>query len=135
MPKAPDPIDVKVGTKIRARRRLIGMTQEGLAATLGVTFQQIQKYEKGTNRVSASRLQNVADALHVPVWYFFPDNGHAAQAAATSDDEIALFLKSNEGRDLNVAFALIKSPDVRRRIVGLVKSLAREAEKTQSAAT
>ena len=60
MPKAPDPIDVKVGTKIRARRRLIGMTQEGLAATLGVTFQQIQKYEKGTNRVSASRLQALA---------------------------------------------------------------------------
>ena len=135
MPKAPDPIDVKVGTKIRARRLLVGMTQEALAAILGITFQQIQKYEKGTNRVSASRLQNVADALHVPVWYFFPDNGHAAQAAATSDDEIALFLKSNEGRDLNVAFALIKSPDVRRRIVGLVKSLAREAEKTQSAAT
>ena len=135
MLKAPDPIDVKVGAKIRARRLLVGMTQEALAAILGITFQQIQKYEKGTNRVSASRLQNVAAVLHVPVWYFFPDNGHAAQAAATSDDEIALFLKSNEGRDLNVAFALIKSPDVRRRIVGLVKSLAREAEKTQSAAT
>ena len=135
MLQAPDPIDVKVGAKIRARRLLVGMTQEALAAILGITFQQIQKYEKGTNRVSASRLQNIAAVLHVPVWYFFPDNGHAAQAAATSDDEIALFLKSNEGRDLNVAFALIKSPDVRRRIVGLVKSLAREAEKTQSAAT
>ena len=63
MLKAPDPIDVKVGAKIRARRLLVGMTQEALAAILGITFQQIQKYEKGTNRVSASRLQNVADAL------------------------------------------------------------------------
>ncbi len=133
MPKAPDPIDVKVGTKIRARRRLIGMTQEGLAATLGVTFQQIQKYEKGTNRVSASRLQALAAALHVPVWHFFPENGHEA-AAETADDEIALFLKSNEGRDLNVAFAMITSPDIRRRVVGLVKSLAREADRTRSAA-
>ena len=133
--KKPNPIDIHVGSRIRLRRTMLGMSQEKLGESLGITFQQIQKYEKGTNRVSASRLQNVADALHVPVWYFFPDNGHAAQAAATSDDEIALFLKSNEGRDLNVAFALIKSPDVRRRIVGLVKSLAREAEKTQSAAT
>ena len=133
MPKAPDPIDVKVGTKIRARRRLIGMTQEGLAATLGVTFQQIQKYERGTNRVSASRLQALAAALHVPVWHFFPENGHAA-TAETTDDEIALFLKSNEGRDLNVAFAMITSADIRRRIVGLVKCLAREAEKPGNAA-
>ena len=133
MPKAPDPIDVKVGAKIRARRRLVGMTQERLAATLGVTFQQIQKYEKGTNRVSASRLQTLAGALQAPVWHFFPDSGHQ-DAAEKSDDEIAHFLKSNEGRDLNVAFAMIASPDVRRRIVGLVKSLAREAEKMRSAA-
>ncbi len=133
MPKAPDPIDVKVGAKIRARRRLVGMTQERLAAILGVTFQQIQKYEKGTNRVSASRLQTLAGALQTPVWHFFPDSGHD-EVAENSDDEIAHFLKSNEGRDLNVAFAMIASPDVRRRIVGLVKSLAREAEKMRSAA-
>lgn len=133
MLKAPDPIDVKVGAKIRARRLLVGITQEALASVLGVTFQQVQKYEKGTNRVSASRLQAVAAALHVPVWHFFPDNGHG-EASATSDDEIALFLKSSEGRDLNVAFAMIASPDVRRRIVGLVKCLAREADRDRHAA-
>lgn len=87
MPKAPDPIDVKVGAKIRARRRLVGMTQERLAAILGVTFQQIQKYEKGTNRVSASRLQTLAGALQTPVWHFFPDSGHSMLALAPASAE------------------------------------------------
>ena len=72
MAKTPDPIDVEVGAKIKARRRLLGMSQDGLANILGVTFQQVQKYEKGTNRISSSRLAVVANAFGVPPSYFFP---------------------------------------------------------------
>lgn len=129
MARAPDPIDVKVGHKIKMRRRLLRITQTSLAAALGVTFQQIQKYEKGMNRVSASRLQKIADTLDVPVWYFFPDHGKEAVASSIADDELSLFLRTNEGRDLNVAFAMIASPDLRRQIIGLVKCLAEQSRK------
>lgn len=98
MLKAPDPIDVVLGAKIRARRLLVGMTQEAPGRHPRHHLPANPEIREGHELVSASRLQNVADALHVPVWYFFPDNGHAAQAAATSDDEIALFGKQRGPR-------------------------------------
>jgi transcriptional regulator with XRE-family HTH domain len=125
MAKIPDPIDVEVGGKIKAQRRLVGMSQDTLASRLGVTFQQIQKYEKGTNRVSSSRLAMIAETFGVPPAYFFPgskvDPGLAVAAAAP---ELASFIETNEGRDLNVAFARINSKTMRRKVVGLVTALA-----------
>lgn len=96
-----------------------------LADRLGVTFQQIQKYKKGNNRVSSSRLAMIAETLGVPPAYFFPgstvDLGQAATAAAP---ELVSFIETNEGRDLNVAFARISSKTMRRKVVGLVTALA-----------
>lgn len=71
MKKSPDPIDVQVGSRIRSRRTMLGMSQERLGEGLGITSQQVQKYEKGTNRVSASRLQQIAQILDVPIPFFF----------------------------------------------------------------
>lgn len=134
MAKIPDPIDVEVGGKIKAQRRLVGMSQDTLAARLGVTFQQIQKYEKGTNRVGASRLQNISSILNVPVSFFFEDapGDHAdattGLAEATSSNYVVDFLSSSEGLQLNRAFVRITDPKVRRKLVDLVKALAAESE-------
>src|ERR1700730_17173912 len=75
----PDPVDVYVGGRVRTRRLLLGMNQEELARALGLTFQQVQKYESGANRVSASRLWEIAGILNMPIAYFFPAKGGAAQ--------------------------------------------------------
>jgi transcriptional regulator with XRE-family HTH domain len=130
--KKPNPIDIHVGGRVRLRRNMIGMSQERLGEILGITFQQIQKYEKGTNRVGASRLQAIASALGVPISYFF-DGAPTVEAAnepgfaeAASSDYVADFLTSSEGIQLNRAFARISDPKVRRRIVDLVKALADE---------
>ncbi|MBU2031529.1 MAG: helix-turn-helix domain-containing protein [Alphaproteobacteria bacterium] len=125
MAKAPHPIDIEVGNRIKARRRMMGMSQGTLADALGVTFQQVQKYEKGTNRVSASRLQKVGEVLGVPVSSFFPNQPEEQEADSEGPfGEISRFIETNEGRDLNIAFAQIGSPSLRQRIVGLVKALA-----------
>lgn len=130
MAKAPDPIDVEVGAKIKARRRLLGMSQDTLAARLGVTFQQIQKYEKGTNRVSASRLVVIANTLGLPPSYFFrTEAGEAGFETPAAAPELVSFIETNEGRDLNVAFARISSTTTRRKIVGLVTALAAALER------
>jgi transcriptional regulator with XRE-family HTH domain len=125
MAKTPDPIDVEVGGKIKARRRLVGMSQDTLAARLGVTFQQIQKYEKGSNRVSSSRLAMIAETFGVPPAYFFPGSTvDPDQAVVAVAPELVSFIETNEGRDLNVAFARISSKTMRRKVVGLVTALA-----------
>jgi len=124
MVKTPDPIDVEVGSKIKAQRRLSGMSQDTLAAALGVTFQQIQKYEKGTNRVSSSRLAVIARTFGVPPSYFFPGASDTGKGAIVDAPELVSFIETNEGRDLNVAFARVSSPTMRRKIVGLVTALA-----------
>ncbi|SOC44667.1 transcriptional regulator with XRE-family HTH domain [Rhizobium subbaraonis] len=124
MPKQPNPIDVQVGEKIRMRRRLLGISQETLGTALGVTFQQVQKYEKGTNRVSASRLQNVAEILGVSPSYFFSGEGEPGDRESASATEIADFVSSREGLDLNIAYSRIGSRALRRRILGLVTALA-----------
>ncbi|WP_105381282.1 helix-turn-helix domain-containing protein [Neorhizobium alkalisoli] len=131
--KKPNPIDIHVGSRIRLRRTMLGMSQEKLGESLGITFQQIQKYEKGTNRVGASRLQNISSILNVPVSFFFEDapgdhSGQSGMAEASSSNYVVDFLSSAEGLQLNRAFVKIADPKVRRRLVDLVKALAAEAE-------
>lgn len=128
--KKPNPIDVHVGGRIRLRRNMLGLSQEKLGESLGITFQQIQKYEKGTNRVGASRLQAISNALTVPVSYFFEDappvEGQAGFAEDNEAGYVVDFLNSNEGVQLTRAFTKISDPKVRRKIVDLVKSLSDE---------
>jgi transcriptional regulator with XRE-family HTH domain len=125
---------VHVGSRIRLRRTMLGMSQEKLGEALGITFQQIQKYEKGTNRVGASRLQNISGILNVPVSFFFEDApgdqtvGASGMAEASSSNYVVDFLSSSEGLQLNRAFVKISDPKVRRKLVDLVKALAAEAE-------
>jgi transcriptional regulator with XRE-family HTH domain len=130
--KKPNPIDTHVGSRIRLRRNMLGMSQEKLGDSLGITFQQIQKYEKGTNRVGASRLQAIASILGVPVAYFFEDAPGLpvaeGLAEAPSPDFVVDFLSSTEGLQLNRAFVKIKDTKVRRRILELVQALAAQDE-------
>ncbi|WP_028032067.1 helix-turn-helix domain-containing protein [Chelativorans sp. J32] len=130
--KRPNPIDVHVGSRIRLRRNMLGISQERLGESLGITFQQIQKYEKGTNRVGASRLQAIASILNAPVSFFFEGApGEEREAVAGLSEEgtayVADFLNSSEGIQLNRAFVKITDPKVRRRVLDLVKALAAEA--------
>ena len=118
--KKPNPIDIHVGGRIRLRRNMLGMSQEKLGENLGITFQQIQKYEKGTNRVGASRLQAIASILEVPVAFFFEDApGKSAQGLAeeNSTTYVVDFLSSTEGLQLNRAFVRIADPKVRRKVI------------------
>jgi transcriptional regulator with XRE-family HTH domain len=127
--KKPNPTDVHVGSRIRLRRNMLGMSQEKLGETLGITFQQIQKYEKGTNRVGASRLQAISDVLGVPVAFLFEDApGHDSAARGLAEDATASlaldFATSTEGLQLNRAFVKISDAKVRRKVIELVKALA-----------
>jgi transcriptional regulator with XRE-family HTH domain len=126
--KPPSPIDIEVGKRIRAQRRLLGMSQSALAERLDLTFQQVQKYEKGANRVGASRLQRVADCLNVPISHFFDnpvsDDDLSADEARAVRNDLVSFLSSDEGIELNRAFAKIRDARTRQKIVGLIKSLA-----------
>ncbi|ODT02825.1 MAG: transcriptional regulator [Mesorhizobium sp. SCN 65-20] len=128
--KKPNPTDVHVGGRIRLRRNMLGMSQEKLGESLGITFQQIQKYEKGTNRVGASRLQAIASILSVPVAFFFEDapgqegGEHKGLAEDSSTSFVVDFLSSAEGLQLNRAFARISNPKVRRKVIELAKVLA-----------
>lgn len=130
--KQPNPIDAHVGSRIRLRRNILGMSQERLGESLGISFQQIQKYERGTNRVGASRLQNIAGILNVPVSFFFEEvsgnNLIIAAPHASSLDDLQTFLSSAEGFRLNREFVKIADPNVRRRIIDMVNTLAAEDE-------
>src|SRR6202034_787524 len=129
--KAPNPVDKYVGSRVRMRRIMLGMSQEKLGEALGLTFQQIQKYEKGTNRIGASRLQQISRTLNVPPSFFFGgaplqdeqpiENGAApfAFAEPSSSTFVIDFIASAEGLHLNKAFARIQDPKVRKRIIDL----------------
>ncbi|MEM9331497.1 MAG: helix-turn-helix domain-containing protein [Pseudomonadota bacterium] len=132
--KKPNPIDIHVGSRVRLKRTMLGMSQEKLGESLGVTFQQVQKYEKGSNRIGASRLQQISSILKTPISFFFDGapgyGGETSKGFAeggTAEYTID-FLSTPEGMQLNRAFAKIKDPKVRKKIVDLVKSLADEAE-------
>lgn len=139
--KSPNPIDVHVGSRVRLRRMMLGMSQEKLGEHLGITFQQIQKYEKGTNRIGASRLQAIARVMNVPVSFFFedapvlaplipaePGMPTAGFQESQSTSYVVDFLSSSEGLQLNKAFVRIKEPKVRRKVVDLVRALAGEED-------
>ena len=130
MPKKQvNPIDIQVGNRVRIRRMLIGMSQERLGDLLGLTFQQVQKYEKGVNRIGAGRLFEVSRILNVPVDFFYEGvNAIPAGASEAESAPVMEFVSSGEGLQLSLAFMKIKDTKVRKRVLDLVKSLAEEEE-------
>jgi transcriptional regulator with XRE-family HTH domain len=130
--KASNSTDRYVGSRVRMRRLMLGMSQTDLANGLDLTFQQIQKYEKGTNRVGASRLQQMANLLQVPVAFFFEGGPSVASAKANAKaapDYVSEFLATSEGLALISGFMKIGSPKLRRSIVELVDQLAQRGKK------
>ena len=130
--KQANPVDGQVGNRVRLRRMLVGMSQERLGELLGLTFQQVQKYEKGVNRIGAGRLYQVAQILGVPINYFyegvFEQSAESIRNGDSSTPPVMEFLSSGEGLQLTLAFMRIKDSKVRKRVVDLVKSLAEEPE-------
>ncbi|MFS8036286.1 helix-turn-helix domain-containing protein [Xanthobacter sp. AM11] len=131
--KAPNPIDKHVGSRVRMRRMMVGMSQEKLGEHLGITFQQIQKYEKGTNRIGASRLQQISTVLGVPVAFFFEGAPTVGPEGVGFSEEqspayVSDFLATSDGLTLTRNFMRISDPKVRRKIVDLVIAIAGEAE-------
>jgi transcriptional regulator with XRE-family HTH domain len=127
--KAPNPTDKHVGSRVRMRRMMLNMSQEKLGEALGLTFQQVQKYEKGTNRIGASRLQQISSILQVPVSFFFegaPGSGDVVpgMSDAPSPSYISDFLATSDGLALTKSFMRIKDQKLRRRIVDLVEQIA-----------
>ena len=132
--KTPNPTDKHVGTRIRMRRLMLGMSQTALADGLDLTFQQIQKYEKGVNRVGASRLQQIAHILRVPVEFFFEGAPNVPGAKADAADAPSLAHVSEipatpDGLALVAGFVKIRSAKLRRSIVELVSYLAQNQDK------
>src|ERR1700679_1629124 len=126
--KQANPIDVQVGNRVRIRRMLIGMSQEKLGDLLGLTFQQVQKYEKGINRIGAGRLFEIARILDVPIDFFYDGVGTPSDGLGEARAPVMEFVSSTEGLQLSLAFMKIKDPKVRKRVLDLVKSLAEEEE-------
>ena len=130
--KAPNPIDKHVGSRVRMRRMMLSMSQEKLGDALGLTFQQVQKYEKGTNRIGASRLQQISLILQVPVAFFFegapapPGSRPLGMDEAPSPAYVTDFLATTDGLTLVKAFVRIQNPKLRRRIVDLVEEMGGE---------
>jgi transcriptional regulator with XRE-family HTH domain len=127
--KSPNPVDTHVGNRVRMRRLMLHMSQEKLGGTLGLTFQQVQKYEKGTNRIGASRLKHISDILQVPVAFFFEGapaahQQHGGAPAVPSPTYVSDFLATSDGLALSKAFMRIDEPKLRRCIVMLVKKIA-----------
>jgi transcriptional regulator with XRE-family HTH domain len=127
--KAPNPVDKYVGSRVRMRRIMLGMSQEKLGEALGLTFQQVQKYEKGTNRVGASRIQQISEILQVPVSFLFeggpsgtPSTGGFSEG--TSPAYVSDFLATSEGLALTRAFTRITDAKLRRSIVEMVEQIA-----------
>ena len=125
--KQPKPRDIEVARRVRARRIEVGMSQEKLGEKLGLTFQQVQKYEKGVNRIGAGRLYEVSRILNVPVDFFYEGVAASGQEPEGAPP-VMEFVSSGEGLQLALAFMKIKDVRVRKRMLDLVKSLAEEEE-------
>ncbi len=133
--RGPTPIDIHVGARVRLRRHLLGMNQTKLAGAIGVIYQQIQKYEKGTDRISASRLFNLGRALDVPVSFFFEDLSPAAagggkrRARGLSEAPAAvlepILLSKRETVELIRAYYRVKDPRLRKRVLNLLQALGK----------
>ena len=129
--EGPNPIDIHVGARLRLRRTLLGLSQEKLGEAVGITFQQLQKYERGANRISASRLFNLAQVLGVPVTFFFEDMPAGAEAtpaggAEPTETEEFESMARCETLELVRAYYRITDPAVRRRTFDLIKTLGGE---------
>jgi transcriptional regulator with XRE-family HTH domain len=122
------PIDKHVGARLRTRRMMLKMSQTALGEALGVTFQQVQKYEKGVNRIGAGRLQEIAGILQVPIAYFFegaPTSArHSGRSKELMPDYVSEFLTTSDGITFTKAFMQIKQPKLRRLLVHLAQELA-----------
>ena len=139
MAKTPNPIDLHVGSRVRMRRMLLSMSQEKLGEALGVTFQQVQKYEKGMNRIGASRLQDIAKVLDLTPSFFFegapPAPGQHAQPGVTESPAwLGDFLATRGGLSLAKSFQSIKSEKMRWQIVNLVAAIAGDDQAQADAA-
>ena len=131
--KLPNPTDKHVGSRVRMRRLMLGMSQTKLADAIGLTFQQVQKYEKGTNRMGASRLMQIAQVLQVSVPSFFEGAPSASslrkgKAVAPSTAYVSEFISSSDGLTLIKAFMQIKEAKLQRSIVNLVEQIADSRE-------
>ena len=129
--RLPNPVDLHVGSRIRLRRKILGVSQERLADALGLTFQQVQKYERGANRVSASKLYEIAATLQTQIAYFFegladPSAVQEGDAAPGAERLVQDFLMTPEGLELAGLFPRITRPRVRRRVLDLVRSMAED---------
>jgi transcriptional regulator with XRE-family HTH domain len=127
--KAPNSVDRHVGSRVRMRRKMLAMSQEKLGRALGLTFQQVQKYEKGANRIGGSRLQQISQILQVPVAFFFEDSPGASEISKADESVLSLahvddFVSSSDGLRLIAAFTRIESVALRRRISSLVQEMA-----------
>lgn len=130
----PDPVDVHVGQRLRVRRSLLGLSQEKLAESIGLTFQQIQKYERGMNRISAGRLFQFSKILDVPIAYFYDQFANASKTYSSTsygmaDNDQAGFeagdlMQNKETLDLVRAYYSIENPEMRKDILKFVKSMA-----------
>jgi transcriptional regulator with XRE-family HTH domain len=122
--RGPTEVDKHVGARLRLRRSVIDMSQSDLGKELGVTFQQVQKYERGTNRVGASRLFNLANVLGVPIEYFFEGLKKTGTVQIAGDaDALYDFIASPDGLALASAFSAVEDPIVRRRLIDLIRSM------------
>jgi transcriptional regulator with XRE-family HTH domain len=131
--KVPNPIDKHVGSRVRMRRMMLGMSQEKLGDALDLTFQQVQKYEKGTNRIGASRLQQISLILQVPVSFFFegapaPPGSPGGLAEGVSPEYVQATLSTSDGLALVKAFSKIENARLRRRVVDLVEEMVGETK-------
>lgn len=137
--KTPSPIDKHVGSRVRMQRMLVGLSQGTLGDALGLTFQQVQKYEKGTNRIGASRLHDIARVLGVPISFFYDgaprsEGGGSGKARASGSSPVSDFLLTRDGVELVKGFLAITDPQVRRRLIDLVHALADDDRKERRAA-
>jgi transcriptional regulator with XRE-family HTH domain len=130
--RGPNPVDLHVGARIRMRRKLLGVSQERLAEQLNLTFQQVQKYERGANRVSASKLYEIARALEAPVAYFFEGLADTALAGSGVDapggEYVHDLVMTPEGLELAATFPRIRRGRIRRKVLDLVKALAEDED-------
>jgi len=131
--RTPNPVDLHVGARVRMRRRLAGVSQEKLAEALGLTFQQVQKYERGANRVSASKLYEIAAALQTPVAFFFegladPCAIEEIRVSRGAEQFVHEFLMTAEGLELASLFPRLKRGPMRRRVLDLVRAIVEDEQ-------
>ena len=123
MSRKPDPIDVHVGQRVRARRQVLGLSQSQLGAELGVTFQQVQKYERGTNRIGSSRLFRISRVLDVPISYFFDEYSGEVGGRAMDAEDQAGGVPRRETDELVRAYYRIREPRLRKQLLGLARMI------------